>query len=136
MNTIIMTALTAFGIAGAFGSPAMDECCAKRAADCCTTSADNCCEKKKEGCCETMKDECCTWTSVYDGKRTFKRYHCVQPGKAPSADAAQSGCTSKDGCNAAFFTEGKTSVRRSFCEQDGKRVLCGDQPGQCATCLK
>ncbi len=86
MNAMIMSALTAFGIAGFFGSPdldkAMDECCAKRTDSCCTTKPENCCERKMEGCCEKMKDECCTWTSVYDGKRTFKRHHCVQDEKA------------------------------------------------------
>lgn len=28
-----------------------------------------------------MKDECCTWTSVYDGKRTSIKHHCVQDQK-------------------------------------------------------
>jgi hypothetical protein len=147
MNAMIMSAaLTAFGIAGFFGTPdvqkAMDECCARRTESCCTPKPDNCCEKKMEGCCEKMKDECCTWTSVYDGKRTFKRHHCVQEQKTPGTvrtevkPAAESDCTSKDGCNVSFVTEGKRIVRRSFCEHGGRRVACGEKAGECASCLK
>jgi hypothetical protein len=89
MNAMIMSALTALGIAGFFGvaqsepKKAMDECCAKRADDCCAKKPDNCCETKIAGCCEKMKDECCTWSTTYDGKRTHRLNHCVQAEKAP-----------------------------------------------------
>jgi hypothetical protein len=90
MNAIMMSAVAVFGFAGFLGATqgdvkkAMDECCAKRSDDCCSKKADNCCETKMAGCCEKMKDECCTWTSVYDGKRTHKVYHCVQDQKPMS----------------------------------------------------
>jgi hypothetical protein len=175
MNAMIMSVLTAFGIAGFLGTPdlqkAMDECCAKRTESCCNTGPDNCCEKKMEGCCEKMKDECCTWTSVYDGKRTFKRHHCVQAGKTGTVrvevkpedrkpgdiegrktvgkrtervyyrdvdqkPAPESKCASKDGCNFSFVTEGKRTVRQSYCEHGGRRVVCGEKAGECSSCLK
>ena len=182
MNAIMTSAFTLLSVAGFFGAApqdakkAMDECCATRTAECCSTKADNCCEKKMAGCCESMKDECCTWTSVYDGKRTSKRHHCVQDQKSGKAGtvrievkpedrqpgdvegfktvgkrtervyyrdverkpqaAADSTCTSKEGCNYAFFTEGKRIERRSFCEHNGQRVMCGEKAGECATCVK
>ena len=184
MNTMIMTALAAFGIAGFFGAPAMaqdskkamDECCAKRTDDCCTTKADNCCETKMAGCCEKMKDECCTWSTTYDGKRTHRLNHCVQDekSKAPGTvrtevkpedrrpgdiegfktvgkrtekvryrdverkaePAVDFTCTSKEGCNYSFFTVGKRTERRSFCEDNNQRMMCGENAGECASCVK
>lgn len=175
MNSMIMSALAAFGIAGFFGAPSsadvqksMGECCAKRIDDCCSMKPDNCCEK--------MKDECCTWTSVYDGKRTHRLNHCIQDEKfkAPgtvrievkpedrrpgdiegfktvgkqtekvwyrdverkAGPAVDSTCTSKDGCNYSFFTMGKRIERRSFCEQNYQRAMCGEKSGECGTCRK
>jgi hypothetical protein len=88
MNAIMTSAFALLSVAGLFGftpqetKKAMDECCKTKTADSCSTKADNCCEKKMDGCCQTMKDECCTWTSVYDGKRTSIKHHCVQDPKA------------------------------------------------------
>ena len=185
MNTIMMSAVTALGLFGFFGTPtsaqsdvkkAMDECCAKRTADCCSTKADNCCVKKMEGCCEKMKDECCTWSSSSDGKRTFRKHHCVQDEKSSKPGTVRievkpedrqpgdiegfktvgkntvkayyrdverkpepvvnSDCSSKDGCNYGYFTEGKRIERRSFCTHDNQRVMCGEKAGECSSCMK
>jgi hypothetical protein len=179
MNAIMTSALTLLSVAGLFGTvpqdpkKAMEDCCATRTADCCSTKAGNCCEKKMDGCCDAMRAECCTWTSVYDGKRTSIKFHCVQDRKSATTvrievkpedrrpgdiegfkivgkstvkayyrdverqpEAANSECSSKDGCNYSFVTVGKHTERRSFCEQNGQRVLCGDKAGECATCVK
>lgn len=68
------------------------------------------------------------------GKRTERVwYRDVE--REPEA-AAESTCTTKEGCNYAFFTQGKRIERRSFCEQGGRRAMCGENAGECATCLK
>lgn len=186
MNAIMMSAVTALGLVGFFGSAAtalsdvkkaMAECCATKTADCCSTKADNCCTKKMEGCCEKkMKDECCTWSTSSDGKRTFRKRHCVQemksglPGtvriEVKSEDrqpgdiegfktvgkntvkvyyrdverkpesVVDSNCSSKDGCNYAYFTQGKRIERRSFCTHDNQQVMCGEKASECSSCLK
>jgi len=88
MNAILTSAFTLLSMAGLFGvvpqdtKKAMDECCKAKTADCCSTKADNCCEKKMDGCCDKMKHDCCPWTSVYDGKRSSLKHHCVQDQKA------------------------------------------------------
>jgi hypothetical protein len=148
MNAMMMSALAAFGIAAGFGAvqsdpqKAMDEGCARRTESCCSPKPDNCCEKKMEGCCEKMKDECCMGTSVTDGKRTSKQHHGVKDpqsaGKVPT-EAKPGGdapCASKDDCNFSFTTDGKRTVRQSFCEHGGQRVACGEKVGECASCMK
>ena len=152
MNTILMSALATLGMTGFFGSPATAQSEVQKATD-----------------------DCRTWTSVYDGKRTFKKYFCVeeekprvpdtvrievkpedrQPGDIegmkyvgkrtervyfgdverkgePAAEAKCSG--SKDDCNYMFVTVGKHTERRSFCEHNNQRVICGDKAGECGTC--
>ena len=179
MNAIMTSAFALLSVAGLFGvsvqdtKKAMDECCKTKSGDCCSTKADNCCEKKMDGCCQTMKDECCTWNSVYDGKRTSIKHHCVQDPKVSKTvrievkpedrrpgdiegwktvgkrterayyrdverkpETANSDCSSKDGCNYSFVTVGKRTERRSFCEHNNQRVMCGDKAGECATCVK
>jgi len=177
MNAIIMSALLSvagfFGVAPQDAKKAMDECCKNRTADCCSTKSDNCCEKKMDGCCDRMKDDCCTWTSVYDGKRTFIKHHCIQdqksantirievkPGDRQAGDiegrktvgkrtervyfrdverktdsAAEANCSgSKEDCNYMFVTLGKHTERRSFCDHNNQRVMCGNKAGECGTC--
>jgi hypothetical protein len=178
MNAMMTSAFTLLSVAGLFGlvpqdpKKAMDDCCATKTEDCCSTKAGNCCEKKMDGCCDSMKDECCTWTSVYDGKRTSIKHHCLQdrnsaktvrievkaedrrPGdiegsktvgkrteKAYYRDvetkpAADSNCTTKDGCNYSFVTVGKHTERRSFCEHGGQHATCGEKADQCGSCMK
>ena len=156
MNTIMMSALTVLGMTGFFGSPATAQSEVKKATD-----------------------DCLTWTSVYDGKRTYKKYHCVEEEKPrmpdtvrvevkfedrqPSDDwglrivgkrtdrvyyrevprasqtSANADCEhtkSKDDCNASYFTVGKRSERRAFCDRNDHRVMCGDKENECKVCQK
>lgn len=134
MYTIMTSAFALLSVAGFFGvapqdhRKAMDECCRTRTADCCSTRSDNCCEKKMEGCCDRMKEECCTWTSVYDGKRTSIRRHCVQ--NQTSAATTRIEVKPEDrrpGDVEGFRTVGKRTERVYF--RDVER-----QPGADSTC--
>ena len=55
MSTIMMSAFTFLSLSGFFDSPATAQSEVQKATD-----------------------DCHTWTSVYDGKRSFKKYFCVE----------------------------------------------------------
>jgi hypothetical protein len=67
------------------------------------------------------------------GKRTKKVYF-RDVEREPVANDTCSG--SKDGCNYMFVTVGKHTERRSFCEHNEQRVMCGEKAGECGTCPK
>jgi len=89
MNTMILSALTAFGIAGLFGlvqsepKKAQEECCAKPTESCCSPKPDNCCEQMHHG----MKDHHPSGTGQAEKKPVDS--HCES--KVPKAGEG-SGC--------------------------------------------
>lgn len=154
-----------FGVAPQDTKREMNECCAARTADCCSTKADNCCETMKGERCtwtsvydgkrtsikhQCVQDQKSAYTVRIEvkpedrqpgdsegfktvGKRTERVYYRDVERKPQTA--AESTCTTKEGCDVSFFTEGKRIERRSFCEHNGHRVICGEKAGECATCV-
>lgn len=134
-----------------------DNCCEKKMEGCCDKMKDECCtwtsvyEGKrmsvKRHCVQDQKSANTARIKVKPedrrpgdiegfktvGKRTERVYYRDVERKADAA--AESTCSgSKDDCNYTFVTVGKHTERRSFCEHNGQRVMCGDKAGECGTC--
>lgn len=141
-----------------------EDCCTKKPDNCCETKMSGCCEKMKDECCtwsttydgkRTHRLDHCVQAEKAPGtvrievkpedrkpgdiegfKTVGKRTERVWYRDVEQKPAAESTCTTKEGCNTAFFTEGKRIERRSFCEHGGRRAMCGDKAGECSTCAK
>ena len=73
MKTIMMSALAAIGLFTFIGSPVVAQENAKKAVDCCAS-------KTEVSCGKTDHDQC-TWSMVYEGKRSFRKYQCHEDQK-------------------------------------------------------
>ncbi len=124
MKTMIMSALAAIGLFGFSGASLMAQNESKKSDDCCTTKTDACCGKSAE--------DGCSWSMVYDGKRTYRTYHCVQDPKAQVSNTVRIEVKPEDrqaGDIEGFKTVGKRTERTYFRDVERKADATTD-----ATC--
>lgn len=152
MSAMMMALLTAFG--ANLGAQA-DGCCAaekKSDAGCCTSSLVTV-GKHYERRYHCVEPKASTPTRVRIevkpedrkpgddegfktvGKHLEKAYYrwVDAPQEVAGMDCTKAG--SKEACSYGMFPVGKQLVRKSFCERNGERVMCGDKSGECAVCL-
>lgn len=155
MNQIMMSAILATGLLGSFAGPAMADSGNGKSPDCCTwgyvTEGKRsvrktwCVIDEKPAMPATMRIEVKPedaqpgddWGFKTVGKRTVKVYYRDVERK-PEA-AANTNCEaakSSEDCNASYFTVGKRSERRAFCDRNDHRMMCGEKSDQCSVCQK
>ena len=155
MKQIMMSVLLTSGLLGSFALPAMAQTDSKKTPDCCTWSyvtegrravrKTTCVNDEAGKMPSTMRVEVKPedrqsgddWGLKIVGKRTERVYYREVP--RPAQAAANTDCEhakSKDDCNASFFTVGKRSERKVFCDRNDTRVMCGDKQNECKVCQK
>lgn len=155
MKQIMMSVLLTSELLGSFGVPAMAQSDSKKSSDCCTWGYVTQGKRavRKTWCVNedtgkmptTMRVEVRPedrqpgddWGLKMVGKRTERvTYRDVPrtPEVVANTDCEQA--KSKDDCNASFFTVGKRSERRAFCDRNDHRVMCGEKSGECSICVK
>lgn len=155
MKQIMMSVLLTSGLLGSFAVPAMAQSDSKKSSDCCTWGY------VTEGKRAVRKTWCVSedagkmpatvrvevkpedrqpgddWGLKIVGKRTERVYYREVP--RTSEAAASTDCEhakSKDDCNASYFTVGKRSDRRAFCDREDHRMMCGEKSDECNICQK
>ena len=136
-----------------------DDCCTKKSDACCAKADENCTWSlalegkrtvRKYHCSEDAKARMPNTVRIevkaedrqagdtqgmkLVGKRTERVFFRDVERKAETANADCSG--SKDSCNYTFVTVGKHTERRTFCEHNDVRMMCGEKAGECSGCRK
>jgi len=115
MKTIMMSALAAVGFLAFVGTPAMAQDTGKKNDDCCTNKTEACCSKADQGGC--------TWSLALEGKRTIRKYHCVEDQKSAMPNAVRIEVKPEDrqaGDNQGFKYVGKRTETVYFRDVERK----------------
>ena len=155
MKQIMMSALLATGFPNAFAGPALAQSGSGKTPDCCawgyvTEGKQSvrriwCVNEEPAKMPTTMRIEVKPedrqpgdgWGYKTVGKRTERVYYREVERKPEPAENTDCGhAKSKDDCNAGFFTVGKRTERRAFCDRNDHRVMCGKKVGECKLCRK
>lgn len=81
MKTIMMSALAAIGLFSFVPTPVMARDSAPK--------ADDCCASRTEACCGKTDHDQCTWSMVYDGKHSFRKFHCSDDQKSATPNTVR-----------------------------------------------